>query len=234
MVWYIFPVVSWRFVFSELGSGQAQACCYVGFHRFFEFNVTFTWKDSIFNLPSTSLGTQVERRWSWEFLKSKCPLNFEAFNADYKSLIGNEKESQNKLDQILTPEDEYLHTISKLGLHLSKPKKNDGLNSFPQDLFSHNSEKCKVCLPKLETEKFEADVINWSSFWNQFFICDSCKSQSQWNYWIYIFEIILCDSTKLTISGLSLTSENYKKDCWSSQTRLWKYPNFVEFLDKFH
>ena len=94
-------------------------------------------------------------------------------------MIGNEKESQNKLDQILTPEDEYLHTISKLGLHLSKPKKNDGLNSFPQDLFSHNSEKCKVCLPKLETEKFEADVINWSSFWNQFFICDSCKSQSQ-------------------------------------------------------
>ena len=53
-----------------------------------DFYVVFTRQNSIFNLPS-SLGTQLETRGYLEFLKSKCPLIFEAFNADDKLLIGN-------------------------------------------------------------------------------------------------------------------------------------------------
>ena len=43
---------------------------------------------STFQAPVWSLGTQLETGGSWEFLESKCPLIFEAFNAD-KLLIGN-------------------------------------------------------------------------------------------------------------------------------------------------
>ena len=44
---------------------------------------------STFQAPVWSLGTQLDIRGSWEFLKSKCPLIFDAFNADDRLLIGN-------------------------------------------------------------------------------------------------------------------------------------------------
>ena len=44
---------------------------------------------STFPEPVWSLGTQLERRGSSEFLESKWPLIYEAFNADDKLLIGN-------------------------------------------------------------------------------------------------------------------------------------------------
>ena len=45
----------------------------------------------------------------------------------------NKKDSEKELDQILTREDKYLHTLSKIDLHLSKPAKNVEVNKFPQD-----------------------------------------------------------------------------------------------------
>ena len=44
---------------------------------------------STFQAPVWSLGTQLETKGSLEFLKSKCPLIFEAFSADNRLLIGN-------------------------------------------------------------------------------------------------------------------------------------------------
>ena len=44
---------------------------------------------STFQVPVWSLGTQLETKGSLEFLKSKCPLIFEAFSADNRLLIGN-------------------------------------------------------------------------------------------------------------------------------------------------
>ena len=80
----------------------------------------------------------------------------------------NEKDSGKKLDQFLTREDKYLETITTIDLHLSKPTKNAEPKKFPQDLSFQISETAKVFLPKLEIEKFERDVISWSSFWDQF------------------------------------------------------------------
>ena len=62
----------------------------------------------------------------------------------------NEKDSEKELDQILTHEDKYLLTISKIDLHLSKPTKNAEPNRFTQDLSFQISETAKVRLPKLE------------------------------------------------------------------------------------
>ena len=44
---------------------------------------------STFQVPVWILGTQLETKGSLEFLKSKCPLIFEAFSADDRLLIGN-------------------------------------------------------------------------------------------------------------------------------------------------
>ena len=80
----------------------------------------------------------------------------------------NEKDSEKKLDQFLTREDKYLETITTIDLHFSKPTKNAESKKFPQDLSFQISETAKVFLPKLEIEKFDRDVISWSSFWDQF------------------------------------------------------------------
>ena len=123
----------------------------------------------------------------------------------------NEKDSEKQLDQILTREDRYLHTISKIDLHLSKPTRNSEPNKFPQDLSFQISETAKVCLTKLVIGKFDGDVINWSSFWDQLSSAihenDSLNKINKFTYW----KSFLCDSAKLTISGLSLSSENYKE-----------------------
>ena len=73
------------------------------------------------------------------------------------------------------------------------------------------SETAKVRLAKLEIEKFDGDVINWSSFWDQFSSAihenDSLSEIKKFTY----LKSFLCDSVKLTISGLSLSSENYRE-----------------------
>ena len=123
----------------------------------------------------------------------------------------NEKDSEKELDQILTREDKYLPTISKIDLHLSKPTKNAKSNRFPQDLSFQISETAKVCLPKLEIEKFDRDVINWSSFWDQFSSAiHENHSHSEINKFTYL-KLLLFDSAKLTISGFSLSLQNYKE-----------------------
>ena len=78
----------------------------------------------------------------------------------------NEKDSEKELDPILTREDKYLHTISKINLHFSKPTKNAEPSEFPQDLSFQISETAKVRLPKLEIKKLDGNVINWRSFWD--------------------------------------------------------------------
>ena len=58
--------------------------------------------------------------------------------------------------------------ISKIDLDLSKPMKNAESNSIHQMYLFKILKKAKVCLPKLEIEKFDEDVINWSSFRDHF------------------------------------------------------------------
>ena len=72
-------------------------------------------------------------------------------------------------------------TISKIGLHVSKPTKNTESNRFPQYLSFQISETVKVCLPKLEIEKFNGAVINWSSFCDQFSSAIHRNSSVKWS-----------------------------------------------------
>ena len=103
-----------------------------------------------------------------------------------------------------------LACLSKIDFHLSKPTKNAEPNKFPQNLSFQVSETAKVRLLKLEIEKFDGDVINWSSFWDQFSSAiHKNDSLSEINKFTYL-KSFLCDSAKLTTSGLSLSSKNFK------------------------
>ena len=61
----------WRFGFTDFGCG--------GLSKPFPVIMAV-------NVPVWSLRTQPETKASWEFLKSKCPLMFEAFSADEVSI----------------------------------------------------------------------------------------------------------------------------------------------------
>ena len=64
----------WRFGFTDFGCG--------GLSKPFPVIMAV-------NVPVWSLRTQPETKASWELLKSKCPLMFEAFSADDEVSIGN-------------------------------------------------------------------------------------------------------------------------------------------------
>ena len=66
-------------------------------------------------------------------------------------------------------------------------------------------------MPKLTIKKFNGDAENWPSFWDQH---DSAIHQKQNISDIDNFKYLksyLCDSANSVISGLTLTSENYKE-----------------------
>ena len=128
----------------------------------------------------------------------------------------NEKDSEEELNEILLREDKHLHIITKIDFNiLSKQAKKcedtSVNNEISIDSSIQNREKVKVHLPKLEIEKFDGDVTNWSSFWDQFSSAihenDSLNEITKFNY----LKTFLCDSAKLTIHGLQFTSENYKE-----------------------
>ena len=65
-------------------------------------------------------------------------------------------------------------------------------------------------LPKLTIQKFDAKIINWQTFWDQFESCiDSQENNTDVDIFGYLRNL-LCEPARETISGLTLTSGNYK------------------------
>ena len=65
-------------------------------------------------------------------------------------------------------------------------------------------------LQKLKIQKFDGKIINWQTFWDQFeSSIDSQENITDIDKFGYLRNL-LCDSARETISGLTLTSENYK------------------------
>ena len=90
----IFLVMFWRFLSRDFRCGGVSKPMPVTMAvstDLIDFNVIFGRRNSIFNLPSAVwfLGMQPETKESWELLKSKCPLVFQAFSVDDKLFIGN-------------------------------------------------------------------------------------------------------------------------------------------------
>ena len=74
-----------------------------------------------------------------------------------------------------------------------------------------SSGNIKVQLPKLEIVKFDGDIINWQSFWDQFDSAIHSNDRiSDVNKFAYL-QSYLSEDARNTISGLSPTSLNYRE-----------------------
>ena len=106
------------------------------------------------------------------------------------------EDMENELEEILIREE-------KLQILQSRPKiyvDRNGLPSSNSSLLPKN-ESVKVKVPKLETFKFNGDVINWQRFWDQF--CSAIHEKfSPLKTFLYDYENAL-------ISGLSISAANY-------------------------
>ena len=67
-------------------------------------------------------------------------------------------------------------------------------------------------LPKLDVPTFNGDILNWSQFWEQFFVSVHDHSDlSDAEKLVYLQQAIKNSSAKNTIEGLSHTADNYNE-----------------------
>ena len=80
-----------------------------------------------------------------------------------------------------------------------------------QNLTLRDSEAKDILVkpPKLEISKFNGNILNWQSFWDQFNLAIHTKTNiSDIDKFSYL-KSFLCDSALCIVLGLSLSSLNY-------------------------
>ena len=123
------------------------------------------------------------------------------------------EESEKELEEIIPREDNFLLIFAKLDRTLSKVPPIESFSTLSVKEHTNearnSSKPVKVKLPELVIKKFNRNILEWQSFWDQFSLAihqkdyisdiDKCKYLNSF----------LCDSVSAAIQSLSLTSENY-------------------------
>jgi len=134
--------------------------------------------------------------------------------AEFKTELKGVHECFLSLD--LEEHDELFTTYTKLDklifsccLEIKKLLKGTDTVSSPSDFKG-------VKLPKLEVPSFDGNILNWTSFWEQF--CVSVHNRptlSDPEKLVYLQQILKAGSARHAIDGLSRSGENYKEaiDC---------------------
>ena len=123
------------------------------------------------------------------------------------------EESEKELEEIIPREDNFLLIFAKLDRALSKVPPIEFFSTLSVKEHTNearnSSKPVKVKLPELEIKKFNGNILEWQSFWDQFSSAihqkDSISDIDKFNY----LNSFLCDSVNATFRSLSLTSENY-------------------------
>ena len=115
------------------------------------------------------------------------------------------------MDDAIIRDYEFRLTLTKSERNLKKV--NIGSSSIHSPSISnwHNQNDVTICLPKLTIKKVNGDVANSSSFWDQYGSAIHQKQKISDNDKFTYLKSYLCDSANSVISGLTLTSENYKE-----------------------
>ena len=123
------------------------------------------------------------------------------------------EESEKELEEIIPREDNFLLIFAKLDRALSKVPPIESISTLSVKEHTNetrnSSKPVKVKLPELVIKKFNGNILEWQSFWDQFSLAihqkDYISDIDKCNY----LNSFLCDSVSATIQSLSLTSENY-------------------------
>ena len=119
------------------------------------------------------------------------------------------EEKENELEEIIYRDDKIMFTIAKLDRNLNKIPSTVSLRAPSVSTTEPSASDIKVRLPKLEIKKFNGNILELQSFWDQFSSAIHNKENiSNIDKSTYL-KSFLCDSSNCTISGLMLTSENY-------------------------
>ena len=114
------------------------------------------------------------------------------------------EENEKELEEIIPREDSFLLILAKLDRALSK------VPPIEHTSETRNSSKpVKVKLPELVIKEFNRNILEWQSSWGQLSSAihqkDYISNIDKFNY----FNSFLCDSVRVAICNLFLTSENY-------------------------
>ena len=140
----------------------------------------------------------------------------EKADADVFALIHNEETLADELEKSLLVQDVYFDVLSKLETYFDN-KKILVKTSVPPltPLNTSNVDYCyaepKVKLPKIELPKFNGNIVDWPTFWDQFeSAVHSQIGLSDIDKFSYL-KTLLSSSAQECISGLTLSNENYKE-----------------------
>ena len=132
------------------------------------------------------------------------------------------EETENKLEEIIYRGDKIMFTIAKLDRNLNKIPSAVSVRAPSDSTTEPSASDIKVRLPKLEINKFNGNILEWPSFWDQFSSAIHKKENiSNIDKFTYL-KSFLCDSANHTISGLMLTLENY---CQAIELLIRRYAN---------
>ena len=113
---------------------------------------------------------------------------------------------ETELEEILKRDDDLETNLVRVERLLEKEKVSNQVSTSVQSVV----EDKRVKLPRLEIQKFDGNVLNWSTFWDRFTSSiDDATGINEVEKFNYLLGL-LNENAKSCISGLTLTSENYQ------------------------
>ena len=92
--------------------------------------------------------------------------------------------------------------------------------SVPSDASAPSPDSKGVRLPKLDVPRFDGEILNWRSFWEQFCISVHERTNlSKSEKLVYLQQSLKGGSAKGTIEGLSRSGDNYVEVVECQQSR---------------
>lgn len=134
-----------------------------------------------------------------------------------KHLKGNDLEDD--LELCLKRDDNYNKCIAKIDLHIKNMKLQNSEIQHSHISSTGKTDLNKIRLPKIELPKFNGDIIEWKGFWDQFeSTVHNNKAINEIEKFNYL-RSLLEENAYSAISGLTLSSENYKQAVEILKTR---------------
>ena len=115
---------------------------------------------------------------------------------------------ETELEEILKRDDDLETNLVRVERLLEKEKVSNRVSTSVQSVV----EDKRVKLPRLEIQKFDGNVLNWSTFWDRFTSSiDDATGINEVEKFHYLLGLPSENAkSKSCISGLTLTSENYQ------------------------
>ena len=106
--------------------------------------------------------------------------------------------------------------------------------SSPVSVVNSSNKNFRTNLPKLIIKQFDRDILNWQTFWDQYYSSVHVKTNiSETDKFTYL-KFLLSESTFETISGFTLTSDDYAEAIKLLQNRYGNHQVLINAdVDKF-